>query len=522
MSATGGPGNVGGMSAPAPPGPPRPEIAELTWIAAELARLEESRRRLAARRDFLLAELTRPQPADGPVASAGPPPPRSAAGAGGGRRRGRELSRRAVARLLLTAGGALVVIAAAVFTVANWSSMGPAGRGAVLLAVTALALAAPWPLARRDLAATAEAAAAIGLALTVADVGLGWRLVSGAPGIGPGPASLACASLAGAWAAYGGWAPVLGPRLAATGLAQLPLPLVAAATAPGAGPVALALAATAGGDLILATWAARHGPGLAGQRRAGCVAAVVAWAGAVVTAAGAAVAALAGQTVWVAAAFMLAGAVGIAGARVRWLPGKLAGLVTGSCGALLAVGPALLLVPELPAGWRVAAFAGCGAAVGTAGWWARPLARPAGRAVRSLARSVAAGGAAVLGAAALAVLPGALSALWYPLAWAGIWAGPAVSTPAGRAPWAVWHGWPATPVVLALAGLACWLGGAAPPVARGAARSKVRPVAVALTALAAGSVPVAVGMPGWAALVTLTALAAAALGAGSVLPSGEV
>ena len=170
------------------------------------------------------------------------------------------MSRRTVARLLLAAGGALVVIAAAVFTVANWASMGPAGRGAVLLAVTALALAAPWPLARRDLAATAEAAAAIGLALTLADADLGWRLVSGAPGLGLGSASLACAVLAAAWAAYGGRAPVRGPRLAATGLAQFPLPLAAAAIVPGAGPVALALAATAGGDLILAAWAARHGP----------------------------------------------------------------------------------------------------------------------------------------------------------------------------------------------------------------------------------------------------------------------
>src|SRR5262249_61428290 len=77
-----GSGNVGGMSAPAPPGPPRPEIAELTWIAAELERLEESCRRLLGRRDFLLAELARPRPADVPVAGAGPappPPPRSAA-----------------------------------------------------------------------------------------------------------------------------------------------------------------------------------------------------------------------------------------------------------------------------------------------------------------------------------------------------------------------------------------------------------------------------------------------------------
>src|SRR5215831_7680750 len=518
MPPAAGPGSVGGMSAPAPPGPPRPEIAELTWIAAELERLEESRRRLLARRAFLVAELARPRPPGAPVTSGGQPPPRSAPGAGGPRRR-REMSRRTVARLLLAAGGTLVVIAAAVFTVANWASLGPAGRGAVLLAVTALALAAPWPLARRDLAATAEAAAAIGLALTVADADLGWRLVSGAPGLGLGSASLACAALTAAWAAYGGWAPVRGPRLAATGLAQFPLPLAAAATVPGAGPVALALAATAGGDLVLAAWAARHGPGLAGPRRAGCLAAIVTWAAAVVTAAWAAATAQAGQTPWAAAAFMLAGAVGVAGARLRWLPGRPTGLITGSSGALLAAGPAPLVAPGLPAGWRVAAFAGSGAAVATAVWWARP----AGRVVRSLAGPVAAAGAAVLGAAGLAAPPRALSALSYPLAWAGIWAGPAVSARAGRAPWAVWHGWPATPVVLALAALACWLGPAAPPVTRGAAaRSKAWPVAVALTALAVGSVPVAVGLPGWAALVTLTALAAAALAAGSMLAGDGV
>ena len=75
MPAVSGRGNVGGMSAPAPPGPPRPEIAELTWIAAELERLEESCRRLLGRRDFLLAELARPRPADVPVAGAGPAPP---------------------------------------------------------------------------------------------------------------------------------------------------------------------------------------------------------------------------------------------------------------------------------------------------------------------------------------------------------------------------------------------------------------------------------------------------------------
>src|SRR5205823_3965729 len=140
------------------------------------------------------------------------------------------------------------------------------------------------------------------------------------------------------------------------------------------------------------------------------LAAVVTWAAAIVTAAGAAVTAQAGRAPWAAAAFMLAGAVGIAGARVRWLPGELAALATGSCGVLLAAGPALLVAPGLPAGWRVTAFAGCGAAIATAGWWARPFARPAGLAVWGVAGPMAAGGGAVLGAAGLAVLPGALSA----------------------------------------------------------------------------------------------------------------
>ncbi len=484
-----------------------------------------------------------------------------------------------VARLLLAAGGALVVIAAAVFTVANWGDIGAAGRGAVLLAVTALALAVPSPLARRGLTATAESVAAIGLALTLADADLGWRLVTNAPGVGLGSASLACAALAVAWAAYGTLAPVRGPRLAAIGLAQFPLPLAAAATVSGSGPVAFALALTAAGDLLLTAWAGRAQ--LAAERLAGCLAAAATWIGAVVTAtsgigaamsaAGGAAAASADGMRWSAVVFVLAGAVGVLGARMRWMPGELAGLITGSCGGLVAAGLALLVTPGLPGGWRVAAYAVSGAVIASAVWWARPLTRPAsvteqaagdgerakekaardasgtagdatgpagdasgpvegsgsapaGTAVRSLAGYLAAGGAAVLGVAGLLVAPGGVTALWYPLAWVSqAWAVPAVTARAGMAPWVVWHGWPATPAVLALAGLACWLGPAARERAvRAAVRSKVWPVAVAVTALAVGSVPVVVGMPGWAALLTLTALAAALLGTGSVLDDRAV
>ena len=348
-----------------------------------------------------------------------------------------------------------------------------------------------------------------------------------------------------AWAAYGALGCVKS-RLAA--IAQLPLPLAAAATVSGTGPVALALAVTAGGDLILTAWAVRRR--LAAERRAGCLTAATTWAGAVVIAVGEATAAHASGIRWPAAVFMLAGVVGVLGARMRWMPWVLAGLITGLCGGLVAIGPALLVAPELPVGWQVAAFAGCGTVVATAVWWGWPLTRPAGvtahggdatsgsaavpapddgspvggdsalpqrdpvarnaggasagPAVRSLAGHLAAGGAAVLGAAGLMVTPDAFSGLWYPLPWVGrAWTGPAVTAQVGRAPWLIWDGRPATPAVLALAGLACWLWPVAwRPTVRAGARSKAWSAAVGVTALAVGPVPVVVGMPGWAALVT--------------------
>jgi hypothetical protein len=94
-----------------------------------------------------------------------------------------DLGRHAAANLLLAAGGLLVTTAAAVFAVAHWSHIGPAGRAAILAAVSAAALFAPWPLTRRGLRATAESAAIVGLALTGWEVWLA-RLVVPAARVG--------------------------------------------------------------------------------------------------------------------------------------------------------------------------------------------------------------------------------------------------------------------------------------------------------------------------------------------------
>ena len=365
-----GHGNVSGMSKSTPPGPPRPEIAELAWIVAQLDKLEETRRPLLARRAVLVAELARPRPPELPEASAGPPPPEAAtASAGppppgevtaGGRR---EMSRRTVARLLLAAGGVLVMIAAAVFTVANWGSMGPAGRVAVLLAVTALALAAPWPLARRGLGATAEAAAAVGLALTLADADLAGRLVSGGPRFGLGAAALACAALAAAWAAYGWLAPVRGPRLAAIGLAQFPLPLAAGSVA---APrlVVIALAVTAAADVTLAAWVGRAT--LAAERRVASVAAVAA----AVVAAGAAVVtvpAALGPAGWAALIALTALAAALLAAGSRLADDRVAG--PGATAGLLVAAAAVcwsLTGPSVAAAELAALAVVCAAAAWTA------------------------------------------------------------------------------------------------------------------------------------------------------------
>ena len=592
MTPAPGRGRVSGMSAPNQVGPARPETAELNWIAAQLASLEDLRRQLLARRLVLLAELARPLPPEAPATGAVPAPPPPAAEArraappaapappavqappwaplppaapagAGARPRRAEMSRRAVAFLLLAAGGLLVVIAAAVFTVANWSSIGPAGRLGILLAVSALVLAAPWPLARRGLTATGEAVAAVGLALTIADAALLARL-SGVRESGPLAAAAACAALAVAWAAYGHLAPARGPRLAAIGIAQLVLPLAGAAvTVATPAVVALALVVTAAGDLALAARAGK--PAYRAERLTARAAAVAAWSGAVLVAAIDAAAAQAvahpGVETWLlAVVFLVAGAIGVLGMPATRTGQALAGLAAGASGALFAIGLALPGAAALPGPWQIAVFAAAGAVIAAAAFWHREAAdgeapvadgapaagqvpaagaAPAAqgrlaawgaalaRAFSHRARQLAGGGVAVLGVTALAVTPAAVTSLLYPLTWLGhTWSGMPSPAQAGFAPAAAWPGSLATPVVLALAALVCWLAPAMRLVPAGR-RPAARVAALAAAGLAGAAVPVAAGLPGWATLVTLTAIAAGLLAAGSVfacrlLASGDV
>ncbi|WP_345700932.1 SCO7613 C-terminal domain-containing membrane protein [Kitasatospora terrestris] len=163
-----------------------PDAGALWQIEVALGMVEQQRAALLAQREGLLARLRalRDRPAGaawggapagagwaaGPGGAGGPVGPGWAAGAGQQAGDGRaEVSGRSAQTVLLVLGGLLVSVAALVFTVVSWGYLGIGGRAAVLLALTALALAVPRPLLRRGLTATAEAAAGIGLGLVLLD-----------------------------------------------------------------------------------------------------------------------------------------------------------------------------------------------------------------------------------------------------------------------------------------------------------------------------------------------------------------
>src|SRR5262252_4395143 len=486
-----------------------PQASELRWIEGELARLDAARTALVYRKAVLLAEFSwrpaAPEPERAAAAwPAGPPGPalRSA-----GQRRP-ELTARAVARLLLVVGAGLVVIAATAFTVANWAAVGPAGRLGILLAVTGAVLGAGWPLLRRGLNATAEATAAIGCALLTGDAYLARYLLPGSVGsqltvVAAGIAVLACC-----FAAYGTLAKLTGPRLAAIVAAQLPGLILADAlgNAPGldqAHAIGLALVVTAGADLAVS---GRFGsPGRRVFSLAAFVAGVVTWCAGVALALFWLAESLRSGSfdfdVWVSVTCAVAAAdalVLLPRGRLPWLERVPAADATG--GALAALALAIAAAGAWPARWTAAAFAAAGALL------AMPVAEAARRlpadaaSDRARLRLVAAGSSGVLALAAITAVPLALRAL-YPLNLLGVepWTGPAaVPTATGLV------GVAAAPVVLGLAAIVAWR-------APGPDAGWQHLVAIASAGLAAGAIPAAMSLAGWAALAVLTASVAVLL-----------
>ncbi|MFD6666333.1 SCO7613 C-terminal domain-containing membrane protein [Micromonospora chalcea] len=241
---------------------PRVEAARLAYhdLSGRLSTARQRRSALAAR---IRQEIPVPGPVTVPVPqAAGPaplpvaapaPPPRVVPPAAPVRPGGAETSTRAVQGLLFVLGGLLLGTAAVVFTAVAWATFGVTGRALVLLAVTALALAAPLVARARGLRGTAETLASVGLLLVVLDGYAAWSVnlfgVTGLPG--SRYAALVAATGAAVAAGYGLISRLTAPWFAAWLLAQPVLPLAAAAFRPTAAGWALVLTAVALGDLAV-------------------------------------------------------------------------------------------------------------------------------------------------------------------------------------------------------------------------------------------------------------------------------
>ncbi|MFG3683349.1 SCO7613 C-terminal domain-containing membrane protein [Micromonospora chalcea] len=239
---------------------PRVEAARLAYhdLSGRLSTARQRRSALAAR---IRQEIPVPGPVTVPVPqAAGPAPlpvaapaPRVVPPAAPVRPGGAETSTRAVQGLLFVLGGLLLGTAAVVFTAVAWATFGVTGRALVLLAVTALALAAPLVARARGLRGTAETLASVGLLLVVLDGYAAWSVnlfgVTGLPG--SRYAALVAATGAAVAAGYGLISRLTAPWFAAWLLAQPALPLAAAAFRPTAAGWALVLTAVALGDLAV-------------------------------------------------------------------------------------------------------------------------------------------------------------------------------------------------------------------------------------------------------------------------------
>ena len=516
-----------------------PATAELYWVNTALAwgrkglvrRRAELLTALRQERDELLLVAAPPAaaPPDAELIALRTAPPSAGAFTAWPAARGAEMSPRTVANLLLAVGAVLVIAAAGAFTARNWGSIPEVGQAGVLLGLASVALGAAWPLARRGLGATAEAIAAIGLALTAGSVFLIQVRAAAVPGNGFAKAAAGIAALGACWAIYGAFAPVKMPRIAAIVIAQAPLPLLAISVSPSLPAVALALMVTAGCDLTRAVLASR--PGERPERVTATGAAVVTWLGGTGLALAAALPGPGlGRSLVISAVLLLASAIAALATVLSRAVVIRRDRNAAVAGALTALGLAIPVAAELPASWSAGAFAALGSAVAAAGWWgagriAADQDGPGGDAPKRGrlafdAGHFGAGGAAVLAGAGAWATPAALSALCGPLSglrmtWAG-WAAfrhASLASVARPGDLVV----PGTPAVLALVSLACLL--APVPASR---RLPARAAAVVVAAFAAASIPAAAGLTGWAWLAVLTSVAAALLLSATIAPAAAL
>lgn len=141
-----------------------------------------------------------------------------------------EVGRRRVARIVLGAGVLLVVLAALVFVAVTWNRTGTGGRALVMALALVLAASGTAVAERRELPATAEAMAALTVAMGLLDGYAAWAADLAGLRDGSTVLVVACTLLAvGGAAALGSMvAPLRALRVSAAVLLQGPLPLLIA------------------------------------------------------------------------------------------------------------------------------------------------------------------------------------------------------------------------------------------------------------------------------------------------------
>jgi hypothetical protein len=220
------------------------EVWETSVHAAELLRRrEELLRRLRAEAQAASASVYRaaapPDPPAPPAAASVPAP---------------ESTPRSVQNVLLGLGVLLLGVAAVIFLVVSWGRLGVGGRAAVMAGCTVLAGAGATLAFRRGLAATAEAVALLTVGLSLLDA-YGARR-TGLAGLDAAPAlpywAGALALIAAAAAIASRPLPLRSLRIAATGLGQVPGPLLAADWSDGAAYPAAVLATVMTVQVVLA------------------------------------------------------------------------------------------------------------------------------------------------------------------------------------------------------------------------------------------------------------------------------